>query len=122
MRKSAIILGIAVLILAFTVGWQIGGAEIANMNLQEDIRDLSSQAGTHWGAHPPTSDEEIRDIVILKAKEHGIELSPSQVTVERTNPGAHSALYVEADYTQPVNLGVVSFRLHFTPWGGTRGN
>ena len=120
MRTIKVILGVAVLVLAITVGWQIGSAEIANMNLQEDIRDLASQAGTHWGANAPRSDEEMRGLVILKAKEHGIDLDPSQVTVERANPGVHSTLFLSADYTQPVNLGIVTLPLHFTPWGGTR--
>jgi hypothetical protein len=115
MRTITIILGTLVLIVAASAGWQIGAAEIANMNLQEDIRDIASQAGTHLGVVVPKSDDDVSRAVILKAKEHGINLSPGQVTVRRMNPGEASTFYVTADYTVPVNVGFYSFPLHFTP-------
>jgi hypothetical protein len=115
MRRITIILGTAALILAVLPGWQIGACELANMNLQEDLRDLASQAGIHVGLVTPTSDEDVSLAVIRKAKDHGIELKPTQVTVRRTNPGATSTLYLAADYTVTVNLLFFSFNLHFTP-------
>ena len=42
MRKLIIVLGVAVLVLAASAGWQIGACEIANMNLQEEMRDMAS--------------------------------------------------------------------------------
>jgi hypothetical protein len=115
MRLLKIILGLAVLVLVTMAGWQIGSWEVANMNLQEEIRDMASQAGTHLGIVVPKSDDDVRGEVVRKAKEHGIELLPDQVTVRRTNPGEKSILYVAADYTVPVNLVFYSFNLHFTP-------
>ena len=105
MRNLKIILGIAVLILALRMGWQIGSAEVANMNFQEDLRDLGSQAGAHVGVVvPPGSDEDAARAVIRKAKEHGIELEPTQVTVRRVGSGETSTLHLAADYTVPINL------------------
>ena len=115
MRIIKLILGAAVLFLLCTAGWQVGSAEVANMNLQEEMRDLAAQAGTHVGFVTPKSDEEMKLAVILKAKEHGIDLNPTQVTVQRTNPGEASTLYLAADYTVWVNLGPFSFRRHFAP-------
>jgi hypothetical protein len=116
MRNLKIILGIAVLILALRMGWQIGSAEVANMNFQEDLRDLGSQAGAHVGVVvPPGSDEDAARAVIRKAKEHGIELEPGQVTVRRIGSGETSTLYLAADYTVPINLVLFSFNLHFIP-------
>jgi hypothetical protein len=115
MRLFKIILGLAVLAPVVTAGWQIGSWEVANMNLQEDIRDMASQAGTHLGIVVPKSDEDVRGDVVRKAKELGIELRSDQVTVRRTNPGEKSILYVAADYTVPVNMVLFSFNLHFTP-------
>jgi hypothetical protein len=99
------------------VGWQIGSWELADMNLQEEMHDLASQAGIHVGfVPPPSSDEDVSRAIIRRAKEHGIELNPTQVTVRRTNPGEKtSTLYLAADYTVPVNLAFFSFNLHFTP-------
>lgn len=115
MRRITIVLGTAALILAVLPGWQIGACELANMNLQEDLRDLASRAGIHVGLVTPTSDEDVSLAVIRKAKDHGTELNPTQVTVRRTNLGATSTLYLAADYTVTVNLLFFSFNLHFTP-------
>jgi hypothetical protein len=122
MRNLKTILGIAVLILALRMGWQIGSAEIANMNFQEDLRDMGSQAGAHVGVVVPSgSDEDAARAVIRKAKEHGIELEPTQVTVRRVGAGETSTLYLAADYTVPINLALFSFNLHFTPSSERKG-
>jgi hypothetical protein len=121
MQTVKIILGIAVLVLAGMAGWQIGACEIANMNLQEEMRDMASQAGSRIGFITPSSDEDMSRAVIGKAKEHGIELKPAQVTVRRTISGETSTLYLAADYTVPVNLAFFSFSLHFTPSSDRKG-
>ena len=115
MRIIKVLLVLAVLGLVVFSAWQIGAAVIENMIFQEDIRDLAAQAGTHVGVVIPRSDEQVTQVVIQKAGEHGIELAPAQITVRRTQNGELSTWYLAADYTVPVNLGVASFRLHFTP-------
>ena len=116
MRNLKIILGIVVLVLALTTGSQIGSAVVANMNFQEDLRDMGSQAGAHVGVVVPQgSDEGAARAVIRKAKEHGIELEPTQVTVRRVGSGETSTLHLAADYTVPINLVLFSFNLHFVP-------
>jgi hypothetical protein len=121
MRRIAIILGIAVLVLATLAGWRIGACELANMNFQDDLHDLASQVGTHIGFAAPISDEEMALSVIHKAKERGIDLQPNQVTVRRTSSGETSTLYLAADYTVPVNLAFFSFNLHFAPSSDKKG-
>ena len=116
MRNLKIILLIVVLVLGVSTGWQIGAAVVANMNFQEDLRDIGSQAGAHVGVVvPPGSDEDAARAVIRKAKEHGIELEPAQVRVRRVGSGETSTLYLAADYTVPINLVLLSFNLHFVP-------
>jgi hypothetical protein len=115
MRRTKIVFGLVVLALAGAGSWQIGVSVIANVNLQEDMRDMGSLAGTHMGLVAPTSDEELARAVIRKAKERGIELNPAQVTMRRLGSGERQTLYLAADYSVPVNLGLFSFRLHFTP-------
>jgi hypothetical protein len=115
MQRLQIILVIAVVILVGSPVWQIGAWEVANMNLQEEMRDMASQAGARVGAVAPSSDEDLSRSIILKAKDHDIELQPAQITVRRTISGETSTLYLAADYTVPVNLLFVSFSLHFTP-------
>ena len=106
---------LAVLALVAVAAWQIGGAEIANLNFQEDIRDLAAQAGTHTGVVVPRSEQQETQAVIQKAGDHGIQLAPEQVTVQRTHNGELSTWYLKAEYTVPINLGITSFHLHFTP-------
>jgi hypothetical protein len=116
MRNLKIILGIVALVLVLSTGWQIGSAVVANMNFQEDLRDLGSQAGAHVGVVvPPGSDEDAARAVIRKATEHGIELELTQVTVRSMGSGETSTLYFAADYTVPINLALFSFNLHFVP-------
>ncbi|HUO14372.1 MAG TPA: hypothetical protein VMX38_05240 [Verrucomicrobiae bacterium] len=108
-------MGFAVIGVIVSCAWQVASWELANANLQEDMRDMASQAGTRVGFVAPPSDQEIALLIMRKARDHGIELALAQVTVRRTNPGEHSTLYLAADYTVPVNLGPFSFRLHFRP-------
>jgi len=120
--KLKIVLGIAVLVLVMMVGWQIASWELANLNLQEEMRDMASQAGVRIGFVVPSSDEDLRGAIIRKAKAHGIDLEPAQVTVRRTTSGQTSTLHLAADYTVPVNLAIFSFRLHFTPSSDKKGS
>ena len=115
MGRIKIIIAVVVLAIGVTAGWQIGAAEVANLNLQEDMRDMASQAGTHVGFIAPPSDDELTANVVRRAKEHGLDISPDQVTVRRINPGEKSTLYLAADYTVPVNLLALTLHLHFTP-------
>jgi len=115
MRRIKFLLGTALVLLVLSIGWQIAAWELANMNLQEEIRDLASQAGAHVGFIPPSSEEDARQTVVRKAKEHGINLVPEQVTVVRKGSEDHSTFYIAVDYSVPVNLMLFTFRLHFTP-------
>ena len=114
-RKAKILLGLAVLALAVAVGWQIASCEIANLELQTDMRDIAAQVGARIGLEAPNSDEDLRNAVIHKAREHDIQLEPGQVTVQRTTNGKTLTIYLAADYKARVNLLLYSITLHFTP-------
>jgi hypothetical protein len=113
--KAKILLGLAVLGLAIAVGWQIASREIANLELQADMRDIAAQVASRIGLEAPNSDEDLRNAVIHKAEELDIQLDPGEVTVQRTGSGKTLAIYLAADYKARVNLLVYSFTLHFTP-------
>jgi len=120
MRKLGVILGSAVLLLAVIVGWRVGSCELANIELQDDMKDLASQLGARAGYTKFSSEQDLRDTVIRKGLEHGIELKPNQVTAERTGDGKESTVYLAADYKATIDLPYFSFALHFTPSGGTK--
>ena len=96
MGKIKVIIGIAVLVVMVALGWQIGSCELANLELQDDMRDLASQAGARIGFVEPRSDEDLRRAVMRKAKEHDIELDPDQVRVQRMGPVDASTVYLAA--------------------------
>jgi hypothetical protein len=115
MGKARLILGLAVLGLAVAAGWQVASCEIANLELQTDLRDIAAQTASRIGLEAPNSDEELRNAVIHKAGEHDIQLDPGQVTVQQTGSGKTLSIYLAADYKARVNLLLYSFTLHFTP-------
>jgi hypothetical protein len=63
----------------------------------------------------------LRDSVIAKAKDHGIQLQPQQVAVQYTFTPDVLSVSLAADYEARVNLLVYSFTLHFTPSGAHSG-
>jgi hypothetical protein len=115
MGKAKLISGLAIGGLAVVAGWQIASCEIANLELQTDMRDISAQVASRIGLEAPNSDEDLRNAVIHKAAEHGIALQPAEVTVQQTGSGKTLAIYLAADYKARVNLLLYSFTLHFTP-------
>ena len=57
MGKLKLILGLAVVALSIIVGWQIASCELANLELQEDLRDLAAQTGAYIGLNSFNTDE-----------------------------------------------------------------
>ena len=108
------VFGIALVVAVVMVGWEILEPEITNIVFQDELHDIAAQAGTRIGLLAPTSDDEIRNVVIRNALRHDIALDPRQVTVRRGTQDA-PALYLAVDYTVPVKLPGYSFTLHFTP-------
>lgn len=115
MPRIKIVLGLAALFLAIALGWEIGAAEVANVNLQEDMRDLAAQGGAQIGLVAPSTDDDVRNMVASKAQADGIALKPEQVTVTRTVSGEKSQLHIAAHYTAPLNCWLFSLNLQFAP-------
>jgi hypothetical protein len=115
MRKATVILGLAVLLLAAFAAWQITACYVANSGLQSDMKDFAVQNGARIGLLTFSTEEELRNAVIARAKEHGIQLAPEQVTVRRTLTPGMLEISLAADYEARVNLLGFSFTIHFTP-------
>ena len=117
MGTIKLILGFAVVVGVIIAGSQVVPHELANYSFQDDLRQVAMAAG----GNPNKTDEDLRNAVVTRAKEHDIQLEPRQVTVQRINTPGLSAAYVAADYSVPVNLPGYSFDLHFTPSSGNKG-
>jgi hypothetical protein len=121
MRKAAIVLGSAVLLLAAFAAWQITACYVANAELQSDMKDFAVQNGARIGLASFSTEEELRNAVVASAKEHGIHLAPEQVRVQRTLTPGMLEISLAADYEARVNLLGFSFTIHFTPSRSYRG-
>ena len=104
-------------IAAVVVGlFQVAPPMLANYSFQDDLKTEAMMAG----ANPQRTDEEVRTNVLRKAKEHDLPIDAKQVRVQRISTPGLSAVYVEADYTVPVNLPGYSFDMHFNPTSGNK--
>ncbi len=106
---------IAVVVAVVMAGWQILEPTITNVLFQDELHDMAAQLGARIGLSPPSSDAELRNMVIRKAEAHDIPLEPRQVTVRRSGKPENPVLFIAVDYTVPVNLLTFSFTLHFNP-------
>jgi hypothetical protein len=116
--KGKIVAGLVVLAAAVYSGWQVGACEVANIELKNDLQDLSAQEGTKIGLSPVRSDAELRAMVVRRAEDYDIELKPEQVSVQRTGSGDREVIHLAVDYRARVHLLRYSFTLHFTPMSG----
>jgi cell division protein FtsL len=115
MRKTVVVLGLTVLLLVGVVAWQVAAAYLANSELQSDMNDLAAQNSARIGLSQIASEDELRDSVISKAKEHGIQLQSEQVIVHRTFTPGMLGISLSVDYAAPINLLVFSFTIRFAP-------
>ena len=114
MKALAGFLAIVALVVA---GFQVTPPILTNYSFQDDLKTVAMTAG----ANPLKTDEEVRNDVLRKAKEHELPIKPEQVTVQRMGSPGLMAVYVTADYTVPVNLPGYSFDMHFSPTSGNKG-
>jgi hypothetical protein len=122
MRNRGALIGLALLALAVIIGGQITACYLANFELQSDMQDLAVQNPVRIGLAPPPTEEGLRDSVIARAKDHGIQLQPQQVAVQYTfTPDLVLSISLAANYEARVNLLICSFTLHFTPSGSHSG-
>jgi hypothetical protein len=115
MRKTVVALGLVAALLVGGAAWQASAAYLANSELQSDMNDLAAQNSARIGLSQIASEDELRDAVISKAKEHGIQLQPEQVMVHRTLTPGMLGISLSVDYAAPVNLLVFSFTIRFAP-------
>ncbi|MGA8220053.1 MAG: hypothetical protein WB780_00250 [Candidatus Acidiferrales bacterium] len=113
MRKVALILGLAVLLSAAFVVWQVSLVYVANFQLRSDLNAMAVDQKSRLGGRGFDSEAELRKDVITHARERGIQLKPEQVTVERITTWNAMSVSLTADYDATVNLLLYSYTLHF---------
>lgn len=115
MKKFVLIAGLAILVIAVAIGWQVAAAYIGNVELHDDLKDAAAQNGVNIGLNSPKSDDEMRKEVIATAAEHGVRLQPDQITLKKYTDEYKARVWydITVDYTVPVNLLVFSYKMHF---------
>jgi hypothetical protein len=105
-------------IAAVFVGiFQVAPPIMANYNFQDDLRSVAMMDGANY----QKSDEDVRNDVLRKAKEHDLPIGAKQVTVQRISTPGLAAVYVAADYSVTISLPGYSFDMHFNPSSGNKG-
>jgi hypothetical protein len=115
MRKLLMILVVGIVGFFAVLGYRVALSELANIELQDDMKDIASQMGTRIGYAAYGSDDALRAAVLQRAEKRGIELEPNQVTVEHMGSGYSATIYLAVDYTVLVDVPGIVVKLHFTP-------
>jgi hypothetical protein len=105
-------------IAAVVVGlFQVAPPMLANYSFSDDLKTVVMLDS----GNQQKTDEDVRNDVLRKAKEHDLPIEAKQVTVQRINTPGLSVVYVAADYTVTVNLPGYAFDMHFNPSSGNKG-
>lgn len=97
--------------------FQVAPPIMGNYSFQDDLRTIALMDG----ANQQKSEEDVRNDVLRKAKEHELPIEPKQVTVQRLNTPGIATVYIAADYAVTINLPGYSFDMRFTPNSGNKG-
>jgi hypothetical protein len=97
--------------------FQVAPPIMGNYSFQDDLKTIALMDG----GNQQKTDEDVRNDVLRKAKEHELPIEPQQVTVQRLNTPGIAAVYIAADYAVTINLPGYSFDMRFTPNSGNKG-
>lgn len=78
--RTIIVVGLLALVLTVIAVWQTAACELANVELRDDLHDLSAQVSARIGLVDFNTDKDFRDAVIRKAERYDIYLQPEQIT------------------------------------------
>jgi hypothetical protein len=115
--KTLVRLLIAAAVLAtVAVVWQIASAHVAHNLLLSDLREATAQIGGRIGLDAPSTEDDFKNLVIKRATDHGIVLTPDQITVERIQSNDDSTWGLKVSTTYDVAIGFfgITYPMHFT--------
>lgn len=113
--KAAI--GFLSIAAVFVAIFQIAPPVMANYSFSDDLKTVAMMDS----ANLQKADDDVRNDVMKKVREHDLPIDAKQIKVQRINSPGISAVYVEADYTVTVNIPGYPFDMHFNPSSGNKG-
>jgi len=111
------IVGLLAIIGCVYAGFQIAPPGMTNYSFTDDLRTVALMGGSN----PHMTDQELVEMIIKKAHDQNITLTPEMVTVQRIGTPGAPAVYVAAEYSVPVSLPGYDLTLHFKPSSGNKG-
>jgi hypothetical protein len=117
MGTIKLIVGLLAIIAVVVALFQVAPPIMTNYSFQDDLKTVALMDGTS----AQKTEEDIRNDVLRKAKEHDLPIEAKQVTVQRINMPGLGGVYVAADYAVTISLPGYSFDMHFTPNSGNKG-
>jgi hypothetical protein len=111
--------GIGFLVIAAVVValFQVAPVMLANYSFQDDLKNVALMDSANF----QKTDEDVRNDVMRKVKEHDLPIEPKQIIVQRINTPGISAVYLSVNYTVTVNLPGYPFDMSFNPTTGNKG-
>jgi hypothetical protein len=104
--------------VAVVVGvFQVAPPMLASYSFSDDLKTVAMMDG----ASTQKTDDDIRNDVLRKAKEHDLPIEAKQISVQRINTPGLFAVYVSVDYAVTINLPGYPFDMHFNPNSGNKG-
>jgi len=105
-------------IAAVVVGlFQVAPVMLANYSFQDDLKTVSLMDSSNL----QKTDEDVRNDVLRKVKEHDLPIEAKQIAVQRINTPGISAVYLSVNYSVTINLPGYSFDMSFNPTSGNKG-
>jgi hypothetical protein len=117
MGTIKLLLGLLAIVAVVVSLFQIVPPIMANYSFQDDLKTIALLDATN----AQKTDEDVRNDVLRKAREHELPLDAKQITVQRMNTPGIASVYLVADYTVTINLPGYSFSMHFNPNSGNKG-
>jgi hypothetical protein len=108
--------GFLAIILVIVACFEVGPPMMANYSFQDDLRQVALVDGANF----QKTDDDIRNDVVRRAKDHELPIEPKQVTVQRMSTPGMSSVYVAVDYSVSISLPGYSFDMHFNPNSGNK--
>jgi len=116
MGSLKLILGILVLVAIAFVGIKIIPPYFSNYEFEDAIKTEALQ-----GTYSSRSEDDIREAILRRAREYDIPVTAKQIRVSRTGSNGAGSLWIEADYTVPLDLPGYSTTLQFHPSSRNKG-
>ena len=116
MASLKLVFGVGIFAALVFAGIKIIPPFFSNYELEDSIKTEALQA-----TYSTRTEDDIRETIIKQARNYDIALTPKQVHVSRAGTFGNGSLYIEAEYSVPLELPGYSTTLEFHPSSKNKG-